>query len=138
MKTELQKTQTTICEALGLNPDLIYRLTVDMGVRYCRFTAEGYAIGSDGKKFAIRDGNDSKAATFALTGIVDGGLNAGESAVTLTVIGRDRATFESIPAALEALAKAGDQVREAVGIKGGNTPGEGVRHEPWPVEGTPR
>ena len=118
MKTEeLKATQRKICEALGLDPDRLFSLKIDMGISYCRFTAEGYVADSDGKKFAIRDGNGARPAMFALTSITDEKLPEQRPVVYVSVIGHDTESFESMPDALQALSRTGDQIRDSVGIK---------------------
>src|SRR3990167_4786890 len=117
MTNKLKDVQIAICKLLGLDANAISKLTVDMGVGYCKFTAEGYLSGSDGKKFAIRDGNGARPAMFALTSITDEKLPEQRPVVYVSVIGHDTESFESMPDALQALSRTCDQIRDSVGIK---------------------
>ena len=54
---------------------------------------------------------------FALTSITDEKLPEQRPVVYVSVIGHDTESFESMPDALQALSRTGDQIRDSVGIK---------------------
>jgi len=125
-KSALSKAQLTICEALGLSAKDLIALRVELGVHYLWFQATGIVRGSDDRPFAVRKENDTVPATYKLTSEPPKGSyfeSPGECSYRLFVEGLRGEDFPTIEAALDALPRMGDELREAHGIR----VGEGVK-----------